>query len=291
MISTTTSQEKIIPSSMIDPMRPYLATITGIRYLATDIKLLQVQLDDPEARKGFTYQPGQFAEVSAFGVGESPFGLASAQNNSETLEFAFSRLGTVTDALYKMDVGDKVGVRGPLGKGFPMEQFKGKNIVILGGGIGGAPLRPIIQTILADRKSYGKLSIFWAARSPDLMVFTDEYEHWSSQPDVEMHLTVDKATPEWKHKEGLITTLVEQVAPPRENAITITCGPPIMIKFAMQSLKKLGFQSGQNWVTLEAKMKCGIGKCGRCNMGGIYICTDGPVFCFAEVEQFMESFV
>ena len=274
-----------------NPMKPYLATLTDVRDLATGIKLFQVELDDPGARAGFDYQPGQFAEVSAFGVGESPFGITSTRQRGDKIEFAVSRIGTVTEALHRMEAGDKIGIRGPLGNGFPMEAFKGKNIVILGGGIGGAPLRPVITTIMDNRADYGKLNIFWAARSPDLLVFTEEYDQWRADPNTELHLTVDKATPDWPHKEGLITTLVEGVNPSPKNAITITCGPPIMIKFAMLTLQKLGFESGQNWVTLEAKMKCGIGKCGRCNLGGVFVCTDGPVFCFAEVEQFMESFV
>jgi sulfhydrogenase subunit gamma (sulfur reductase) len=274
-----------------DAMEPYLATITGIRDLASGIKLFQVQLDDVEVRARFDYQPGQFAEVSAFGVGESPFGITSTRERGDAIEFAVSRVGTVTAALHRMDAGDKVGVRGPLGVGFPMDAFRGKNIVILGGGIGGAPLRPVIQTVLDHREEYGKLTIFWAARSPDLLVFTDEYDEWRAQPGTELHLTVDRATPDWQYQEGLITTLVESVTPSPKNAISITCGPPIMIRFAMLSLHKLGFEAAQNWVTLEAKMKCGIGKCGRCNLGGVFICTDGPVFCFAEVEQFLESFV
>ncbi len=122
-------------------------------------------------------------------------------------------------------------------------------------------------------------------------MFTDEYDDWRARPDTELYLTVDEATPDWPYKEGLITTLVEEVAPSPENAISITCGPPIMIGFAMLTLQKLGFKSEQNWVTLEAKMKCGIGKCGRCNLGGVFVCTDGPVFCFAGVEKFLESFV
>jgi sulfhydrogenase subunit gamma (sulfur reductase) len=274
-----------------NPMEPELATITGIRDLATGIKLFQLQLTDPQASAAFVYGPGQFAEVSAFGVGESPFGITSTRERGETVEFAVNRIGTVTDALHRMDVGDVVGVRGPLGNGFPMEAFKGKDIVILGGGIGGAPLRPVIQTIIDHRADYGQLTVFWAARSPDLLVFTDEYDEWRAQPDTELHLTVDNATPEWPYKEGLITTLVEAVGPSSKDAISITCGPPIMIRFAMLSLQKLGFTSDQNWVTLEAKMKCGIGKCGRCNMGGVFVCTDGPVFCFEQVEQFLESFV
>jgi sulfhydrogenase subunit gamma (sulfur reductase) len=275
----------------ISPMTPFLATITGMRDLATGIKLFQVRLDDPKVSAQFDYQPGQFAEISAFGVGESPFGITSTRGRGERIEFAVNRIGTVTNALHRMDAGDKVGLRGPLGNGFPMDDFRGKNVVILGGGIGGAPLRPVIQTILDNRAEYGKLSIFWAARSPDLLVFTDEYDEWRAQPDTELHLTVDHATPDWPHREGLITSLVEEVAPSSQNAISITCGPPIMIRFAMLSLQKLGFESEQNWVTLEAKMKCGIGKCGRCNLGDKFVCTDGPVFCFAEVEQFLESFV
>ena len=277
--------------SQTNPMMPHLATLVGVQDLATGIKLFQVKLNDPKVEAGLNYDPGQFAEVSAFGVGEAPFGIASMHSSGGPIEFAVNRVGTVSDALHRLDAGDIIGIRGPLGNGFPMEDFKGKNVVVLGGGIGGAPLRPVIQTILKDRGSYGRLSIFWAARSPDLLVFTDEYDEWRAQPDTELHLTVDNATPEWPHKEGLITTLVEGVEPSPENTVTITCGPPIMIKFAMMSLEKLGFTAEQNWVTLEAKMKCGIGKCGRCNMGEVFICTDGPVFCFDQVGQFLESFV
>lgn len=270
---------------------PGLATITGIHDLANNIKLIQVQLDDLTKREKFIYKPGQFVEVSIFGVGESPFGLASSSARGDTLEFAVNRVGTLTDALFRLDVGDQVGIRGPLGKGFPMDLYKGKDILVLGGGIGGAPLRPIIQTVIDNRADYGKMTILWAARSPDLLVFTEEYEQWCSQPDVSMHITVDQAPEDWEHEQGLITTLIEKINPSPENTITVTCGPPIMIKFTMMTLEKLGFRPEQNWVTLEAKMKCGIGKCGRCNLGGKYICTDGPVFCFAEVRNFLESFV
>ena len=278
-------------SETTDLIIPSLATITGIYDLANNIKLIQVQLDDLAKREKFSYKPGQFVEVSIFGVGESPFGLASSSARGDTLEFAVNRVGTLTDALFKLDVGDQVGIRGPLGKGFPMDMYKGKDILVLGGGIGGAPLRPIIQTVIDNRADYGKMTILWAARSPDLLVFTEEYDQWRSQPDVSMHITVDQAPEGWEHEQGLITTLIEKINPSLENTITVTCGPPIMIKFTMMTLEKLGFRPEQNWVTLEAKMKCGIGKCGRCNLGEKYICTDGPVFCFAEVRNFLESYV
>jgi sulfhydrogenase subunit gamma (sulfur reductase) len=164
-------------------------------------------------------------------------------------------------------------------------------VIVLGGGIGGAPLRPVINSILNNRSDYGHFTILWAARNPSLLVFTDEYDTWRAAPDTELHLTVDKADASWSGNEGLITQLLEDVAPSPENAVTITCGPPIMIKFVTLTLSKLGFRLGQMWTTLEARMHCGVGKCGRCNVGEKLICADGPVFRQDEVAEFLESFV
>ncbi|MBM3136659.1 MAG: hydrogenase [Chloroflexi bacterium] len=291
MTSGSKNSYETLASKDLDFILPALGTITLMQDLADNIKLVRVELDDPAARKNFVFEPGQFTEVSVFGVGESPFGLAGAWQPEGGLEFAVNRVGTVTDALFRLDLGDQVGIRGPLGNGFPMHLYRGKDVLVLGGGIGGAPLRPIIQTIFKNRKDYGKVTILWAARTPGLLVFTEEYDDWCAQPDTLMHITVDQAPDGWTHEVGLITTLLEKIKPPVENTITVTCGPPIMIKFAMMSLEKLGFAPEQNWVTLEAKMKCGIGKCGRCNLGEKFICVDGPVFCFSEVREFLESFV
>ncbi len=270
-----------------NPMRPRLGTLVGLKDLADDIKLFQVDLNG----EGFDYQPGQFAFLSAFGVGEAPFGLASTTARTPTLEFAINRIGTVTSALHALEPGTVVGVRGPMGNCFPLEQMQGKNIVVLGGGIGGAPLRPIIHTILDHRAIYGHLSILWAARKPSLLVFTDEYDDWRAAPDTDLHLTVDEGDAQWTGNVGLITELLEHVAPSPENAMTIICGPPIMIKFVLLGLKRLGFADEQMIMTLEAKMKCGIGKCGRCNMGEKFVCLDGPVFSYTQVSRFLESFV
>jgi NAD(P)H-flavin reductase len=237
------------------------------------------------------YQPGQFAFLSAFGVGEAPFGIASTPQRGHLLEFAVQRLGSVTTELHQLGEGDVVGVRGPMGNCFPMEQFKGKNLIVIGGGIGGAPLRPVIHTVLDNRQDYGHFAILWAARHPSLLVFTDEYDEWRSAPDTEMHLTVDEPDSTWDHNVGLITDLLERVAPSPKNAITITCGPPVMIYYVHKLLEKMGFAPEQNYVTLEARMHCGIGKCGRCNLGEKLICVDGPVFSMAEVGQLMESFL
>jgi sulfhydrogenase subunit gamma (sulfur reductase) len=275
---------------MIDrenPMRPHLGTLVGIKDLADEIKLFQVELNG----ESFDYRPGQFAFVSAFGVGEAPFGLASTSSRTPALEFAIAQVGTVTSALHSLEPGATVGVRGPLGNSFPLEEMQGKHIIVLGGGIGGAPLRPVIHTILDNRADYGHLTILWAARSPSLLVFTDEYDEWRNAADTELHLTVDLGDASWTGNEGLITQLLEQLAPSPENAVAIICGPPIMIKFVILGLQKLGFADEQMIMTLEAKMKCGIGKCGRCNMGDSFVCLDGPVFSYIEVSRFLESFV
>ncbi|MEJ2732604.1 MAG: FAD/NAD(P)-binding protein [Anaerolineae bacterium] len=270
-----------------NPMRPMLGTLAGMADLADDIKLFQIELNGQR----FDYQPGQFAFVSAFGVGEAPFGLASTSARTPLLEFAINRIGTVTTALHRLEPGAVVGVRGPLGNSFPLDEMKGKDLLVLGGGIGGAPLRPVIHSVLDNRADYGHLTILWAARKPSLLVFTDEYDAWRSAPNTDLHLTVDEGDATWTGDVGLITELLEEVAPSPENTVTVVCGPPNMIKFVVLGLKKLGFADEQMIMTLEAKMKCGIGKCGRCNMGEKFVCLDGPVFSYAEVSRFLESFV
>ncbi len=280
-----------------NPMLPYLGKLVEVKDIATEIKLFRVEMLNGGSEAFSNYKPGQFAFVSAFGVGEAPFGIANIphfgdQNGDATLDFAINRLGSVTTDLHELGVGDMVGVRGPMGNGFPMDRFKGKNLVVIGGGIGGAPLRPVIQTVIANRADYGHFQILWAARNPSLLVFTDEYDNWRATPDTELHLTVDQADDTWNHSVGLITQLLERVAPSPENAVTITCGPPIMIHFVNRVLvEKLGFMPEQNYVTLEARMHCGIGKCGRCNLGTKLICVDGPVFTMAEVGALLESFL
>jgi sulfhydrogenase subunit gamma (sulfur reductase) len=276
-----------------NPMIPYMGKLVDVKDIATEIKLFRVEMLNGGGEAFHEYKPGQFAFVSAFGVGEAPFGIANIpQNGSATLDFAINRLGSVTTDLHELGVGDMVGVRGPMGNGFPMDEFKGKNLVVIGGGIGGAPLRPVIQTVMANREDYGYFQILWAARNPSLLVFTDEYDQWRATPDTELHLTVDKADSSWNYAVGLITQLLEHVAPSPRNTVTITCGPPIMIYFVNQVLvEKLGFKPEQNYVTLEARMHCGIGKCGRCNLGTKLVCVDGPVFTMSEVGELLESFL
>ncbi len=221
---------------------PALARLAEIRNLATGIKLLRCEFVD----KGLAlhYRPGQFGFLSAMGVGEAPFGLAVSEARSGGLaEFAVQRIGSVTEALHEMQPGDLVGVRAPMGNCFPMDQLRGdRRIIILGGGIGLAPLRPVIQEILDHRDAYGPLELFCAARTPDLLVFREEFAEWAAAPRTTMHVTVDKAANGWDGQVGLITEVLARAAPSPANAVAITCGPPIMIKFVLQELDRLGFR-------------------------------------------------
>jgi NAD(P)H-flavin reductase len=272
------------------PMMPYLGRLAEVRDLASEIKLFGIELLDGGGPAFRDHRPGQFAFVSAFGKGEAPFGIAST-GDRPVLDFAVNRLGSVTTGLHELGVGDYVGVRGPMGNSFPLDEFRGKNLIVLGGGIGGAPLRPVIHSILAHRADFGRLTILWAARHPSLLVFTDEYDEWRSAPDTELHLTVDEPDDAWDHNVGLITHLLARESPSPENAVTITCGPPIMIHFVEKMLGEMGFAPEQCYVTLEARMHCGIGKCGRCNIGAKLVCKDGPVFTMAEVGSLLESYL
>jgi NAD(P)H-flavin reductase len=271
-------------------MKPHLGRLVEIQDMAPEIKFFRVKMLNTHSEFQ-DYYPGQFAFVSAFGVGEAPFGIAGTPNRGDLIEFAIQRHGAVTTELHELGDGDIIGIRGPLGNFFPMEQFKGNDLVVLGGGIGGAPLRPVIQSVMDNRGDYGHLSILWAARHPSLLLFKDEYSSWKSAPNTELHLTVDEGDQDWDGNVGLITDLLEKISPSPKNTIAITCGPPIMIYFVNKVLSALGFMPRQHFVTLEARMHCGIGKCGRCNLGEKLICVDGPVFSMAEIGNMLESFL
>jgi sulfhydrogenase subunit gamma (sulfur reductase) len=276
---------------IVNPMIPCLAKLVEVRDQANDIKLFRVEMQNSGREAFQIFHPGQFAFVSAFGLGEAPFGIANAASRGPLVDFAIARLGSVTTGLHELGVGDLVGVRGPLGNSFPMEKFINKNLIVIGGGIGGAPLRPVIQHILDHRTDFGELTILWAARHPSLLVFTDEYNEWRAARDAALYLTVDKPDDSWGYDVGLITQLLEKVNPSADNAVAITCGPPIMIKRVTDMLAGMGFADEDSYVTLEARMHCGLGKCGRCNLGEKLVCKDGPVFNMAQVGALLESYI
>ena len=250
-----------------------------------NIKTFELSFMAKADEEHFAYRPGQFAELSVFGKGEAPFGMASTPTQPGRLAFSVSKIGVVTGALHRMEKGDVVGVRGPLGNGYPLEVFKGKNLVLVGGGFGFSTLRSLTNFILHDsnRKDYRDLAVIYGARRPGLLLYKKDLEAWKKQGDIRLHLTVDKGENGWQGHVGFVPDVTRSVAPDTNNAYAVVCGPPAMIQLTLPVLKGLGFRDEQIYLSLEMRMKCGIGKCGRCNLGSKYICSDGPVFSQAEL--------
>lgn len=259
--------------------------------LTPDMKLFSLRLQDPAVAESLHYEVGQFALVSVFGVGEAAFDISSLDAPRAALEFAVRRVGTLTEALHEMEEGSVVGVRGPFGNYFPLAEYEGKNLVVIGGGSGMAPLRSVVNYVVqpARRERFGQLLILNGARTPADLAFKHEFEKWASSPQTCLELTVDRGDDDWRGRVALIPDVVRELKPSPLDCVAIVCGPPIMIKFTLKALKDLGFADGQLVGTVETKMKCGIGKCGRCNVGDKYVCLDGPVFTFAEIGRFLEE--
>ncbi|MBI3946094.1 MAG: FAD/NAD(P)-binding protein [Armatimonadetes bacterium] len=273
---------------------PYLTTVTERRDETADVRTLRLEFQDGAVAEKFAFRAGQFGLYSVFGQGECVFCIASPATRPGAIECSFSYRwgGKVTTALSKLDQGDTVGFRGPFGNCFPLDEMKGKNLVFIGGGIGMAPIRSIFETCLDERADYGDILLLNGARSVADVVYGDKTEEWIARDDISCVKTVDPGgdTPEWDGKVGLIPVVLEQLAPASKNALALVCGPPIMIKFALQSLEKLGFTKNQVITTLENRMKCGVGQCGRCNIGSTYVCKDGPVFRASELDRLPPEF-
>ncbi len=264
--------------TVANPYLPQVATILETVQETPNIKTFRVRFDDESAMAAFRFKPGQVGQLSVFGVGESTFVINSPPTRMEYLQFSVMRAGEVTTRLHGLSAGDKVGVRAPLGNGFPYESMRGKNIVFIGGGIGMAPLRTLLLFMLDNRSDYGDITLLYGARTPMDMAFKAELPEWLSNPGMSTTLTIDVESPGWEHRVGLIPNVLKELHPDPENAVAVTCGPPIMIKFTLQALKELGFEDNQILTTLEKRMKCGVGICGRCNIGTSYVCVDGPVY-------------
>jgi len=265
---------------------PTVATIKHIRPETLDTSTFTVIFEDGEI---FDYKPGQFAEISVFGVGECPISISSTPSRKGYLEFCVRDTGWVTNALHNLDVGDKIGVRGPYGKPFPLKEAEGKDILFVAGGIGLAPLRSLINYMLDNRDVFGKIEIIYGARTPKELCFKRELKIWEGCENIAVYLTVDRADGmEWNGKVGFVPDYLKELNPPPENRIVFVCGPPIMISIVLKDLTKMGYGDSQVVTTLERKMKCGVGKCGRCNIGEKYVCQDGPVFTLAELKELKE---
>ncbi|MCL0070077.1 FAD/NAD(P)-binding protein, partial [Dehalococcoidia bacterium] len=257
---------------------PHIMVIEKIIDETPGVRTFHFNFKDEKLRDEFSFESGQFGEYSVFGLGEATFCISSSPTRRDHLEFALQRVGKVTNALHRLGVGAEIGFRGPYGNSFPLDLLQGKNLVFVGGGIGLAPLRSLIWNVLDNRDKYGDIHIIYGARSPADLCFKYDLDAWGDDETVDMVTTVDRGDESWKGREGFVPQVLEEVAPAAENAIAIVCGPPIMIRFTFPVLEKLGFTPEQMVTTLEKRMKCGIGKCGRCNIGNIYVCRDGPVF-------------
>ncbi len=276
-----------------NPYIPYPARIDDIVVETEDgnLKTFRLVLEDEGDRARWSHVPGQFAMLSLAGVGEIPIGIASSPTEEGFLLFTVFRAGVVTTALHQMDIGERVGVRGPLGNGFPVDNdLKGKNIVIIAGGFAFTTLRATLLYMLANRGDYGKITVIYGARTPGLLLYRDELKAWAERDDLDTYITIDREAPGWDGLVGFVPTVAGQVAPSPENAAALICGPPIMIKFTMPPLEKIGWTDDQVYLSLENRMKCGQGVCGHCNVGPVYVCKDGPVFTRAQLQGLPTEF-
>ena len=271
---------------------PYIPVLTKVKSMVSenkvnDIKTVELKFQNEEEYKAFDYIPGQYAEISIIGKGECPIGIASSPTEEGTIKFTIKKMGTVTSSFHNSEVGDTIGVRGPLGNGWPMEELKGKNIVVIGGGFAFSTLRSLVLYVLDEkhREDYGDLTVIYGNRDSSEVLYRDVLEEWEKRDDINVVLTIDREEEGWTRKVGFVAAIVKEVAPSPDNAVAIICGPPIMIRTAVDELVKVGWKDEQILNSLEMRMKCGIGKCGRCNIGSKFVCIDGPVFSLAELKK------
>ena len=272
--------------------QPDLVMVEEIVDETPDTRTYRLRFKDPAKAESFTFRAGQFGEYSVFGAGESTFCIASPPTRAGYLECTVKAAGKVTGNLREVNVGDVLGFRGPYGNVFPVDEWQGKDLVFIAGGIGLAPVRCVIWNVLDLRDRYGDVTIVYGARSVADLVYKRELEEWAARDDVRLVTTVDPGgeTPEWTGEVGYVTPVVEQTAPTADNAIAVLCGPPIVVKLTLPVLEKLGFADEAIYTTLENRMKCGVGKCGRCNIGPVYVCKDGPVFTAAQIKALPQEF-
>lgn len=268
---------------------PIPAKVKAIRVESDDRTLRTFDLALGEQVPMFDYLPGQFCQLSVLGKGEAPFGIVSSPTEKESLRFTVNRVGVVTTALHHLKQGETVGLRGPLGNGYPVEKFKKQNVVLVGGGFAFTTLRSLAAYILANRNDFAELTVIYGARRPGLLLYRDELAEWENRGDVGVHLTIDEPAAGWDREVGFVPAVTRKVAPDPKDTWVVVCGPPVMIKYTLPVLTDLGFAEERVYTSLERRMKCGVGKCGRCNIGAKYVCTDGPVFSYSELEQLPEG--
>jgi len=281
---------------MTNPYLPAPVTIKKITLEneSRDLKTFDLVFDDKKDADLFKYTCGQFALLSILGVGEAPFGIASSPEDKNFIQFTVKSYptGVFTTALYNLSEGDKIGIRGPYGNGFPIDDFKGKNPVIIGGGFALTTLRSLVKYMLhsKNRSRFGKITFMAAAREPGEMLYKYDIKKWSERKDIKLIQAIDRPAKGWRGKVGFAAPVLKETAPSAKNAYAVICGPPMMIKTCVAVLLKLGFPPAKIINSLEMRMKCGIGKCGRCNIGSKYVCKDGPVFSWEELQKLPQEY-
>lgn len=267
---------------------PNLAVIKKVRKETHDTNTYTLEFADKKLQKSFSPAPGQFMMLSLFGIGESAISLSGTSNNG-SVTTTIRNVGSVTNAVLRLKEGDFIGMRGPYGNGWPLERAEGKNVLIVVGGMGIVPLRGVVNYIKNNRKKFGDLEIIYGARTPDDMLFRYEFEKWKQIKNTRLDLTVDELPIETtsKCKIGLVTSCFPSMKTHHKNAIVLVCGPEIMMRYAAKCLETIGFKDRQIYLSLERRMKCGIGKCGHCQIGLKYVCKDGPVFNYADIKPFI----
>jgi len=270
---------------MFNEYQPFPATIEKIKDETYDTKTFTLRFADDDVQTDFAYRQGQFMEVSVLGYGEVPISITSSPSRKGVLELCIRAAGKVTRQIHTLQPQDILHLRGPYGNTFPYEELKGKNIYFITGGIGLAPVRSLMNLVFDHKSEFGKVKVLYGARTPQDICFREELEDWKKINDTEVFLTVDRPCDDWCGCTGVITELWKETEITAENAVAVVCGPPIMIKFVAMKLNQSGFTDRDIIITLERHMKCGIGKCGHCNCGDKFICTDGPVFSYDEVKK------
>ncbi|MCI8718735.1 MAG: hydrogenase [Lachnospiraceae bacterium] len=274
---------------MSEVLIPKIGVVTDIRMDTPDVKTFRVVTQD--GKKAFEHKPGQCAMLSIPGVGEAMFSITSSPTNTEFMEFSIKKCGCLTDWLHQMEVGQMITIRGPYGNPFPVDtELKGKNLIFIAGGIGLAPLRSVINYCRDKREAYGTIDIVYGSRSADDLVdYQEIIDEWEKTDGVNVHLTIDREQEGWNGHVGFVPNYVKELNLNVDSTVLI-CGPPIMIKFTLAGLQELGFKKEQVYTTLELRMKCGVGKCGRCNVGSKYVCKDGPVFRFDQIDELPDEY-
>lgn len=275
---------------MHEPMLPKLYRIENIRQELKDtFTLYLVPSDSNSSEQEFSFLPGQFNMLYSFGAGEVPISVSGPPSLKRDIIHTIRAVGGVTHNLQSLKVGDLVGVRGPYGRSWPMEQASGQDVLIIAGGLGLAPLRPVIYQILDQRNRYGKVTLLYGGRSPEELLFTDELQKWTSAPDFNISLTVDKPSFNWSGHVGVVPSLIANTQLDPQKTVAMICGPEVMMRFSVRPLLKLGLSTQKIFISMERNMKCAVGFCGRCQYREFFTCKDGPVFSWEQIHQHIEK--